>query len=103
MFEGHMESRKHFLSDHEKYNPVENTQALANHVFDLSEHVHHIGDKVGASHHMLEMAVTCQRDGENNLRIIGDDAIGLKTQCAVLQPRNGGLREDMGQLREEMG
>ncbi|RPB04592.1 hypothetical protein L873DRAFT_1273527 [Choiromyces venosus 120613-1] len=103
MFDGHMERRKHFLSDHEKYNPVENTQALANVVCELSEHIRHIGDEVGASHHMLEMAVTCQRDGENNLRMIGDDTIQLKTKCVVLQPWNGCLREDMGQLREEMG
>ena len=29
-----------FLSDYEQYNPVQNMQALANHVFDLTEAVH---------------------------------------------------------------
>ncbi|RPA88725.1 hypothetical protein L873DRAFT_1824124 [Choiromyces venosus 120613-1] len=60
------------------------------------------------------MAVTCQYMGENNLRIIGDDVIGLKANLALMEQSNEVPREDierlngvptqeMGQLREEMG
>ncbi|RPB04605.1 hypothetical protein L873DRAFT_1798933 [Choiromyces venosus 120613-1] len=60
------------------------------------------------------MVVTCQYMGENNLRIIGDDVIGLKANLALLEQSNevlrvdierlkGVSREEMGQLREEMG
>ncbi|RPA88530.1 hypothetical protein L873DRAFT_1096668 [Choiromyces venosus 120613-1] len=103
MFEGHMARRKHFLSDHERYNPVQNMQALANHVFDYSENIHNVGDEVAASRRMPDMVVTCQREGENNLRIIGDDVSGLKTKFAVLERLNEVLSEDMGQLKAEMG
>ncbi|KAH0614327.1 uncharacterized protein H6S33_006213 [Morchella sextelata] len=41
----HMSRRKHFLSDYERYNPVQNMHALANHVFDLSESVHSISNQ----------------------------------------------------------
>ncbi|RPA95647.1 hypothetical protein L873DRAFT_1845859 [Choiromyces venosus 120613-1] len=45
------------------------------------------------------MAVTRQRDGGNNLRIIGDEVIGLETKFAVLEQSREVLREEMGQLR----
>ncbi|RPA94416.1 hypothetical protein L873DRAFT_1792989 [Choiromyces venosus 120613-1] len=62
MFEGHVARRKHFLSDYEKYTPVQNMQALANHVFGSSANVHHIGDGIGASRRMLDVGVTCRRE-----------------------------------------
>ncbi|RPB04596.1 hypothetical protein L873DRAFT_1273656 [Choiromyces venosus 120613-1] len=89
--------------------------------FDLSENVIHglsenvrIGDEVAESRLMLDMVVTCQYMGENNLRIIGDDVIGLKANLALLEQSNevlrvdierlkGVSREEMAQLREEMG
>ncbi|RPB04981.1 hypothetical protein L873DRAFT_1798398 [Choiromyces venosus 120613-1] len=113
--------RMRFLSDYERYDPVRNMQTLANQVFDLSEKVIHglsenvrIGDEVSESRLMLDMAVTCQYMGENNLRIIGDDVIGLKANLALLEQSNevlrvdierlnGVLREEIGQLREDMG
>ncbi|RPB04976.1 hypothetical protein L873DRAFT_1728891 [Choiromyces venosus 120613-1] len=48
---------------------------------------------------LLDMVVTCPREGENNLRTIGDDVVGLKTKFAISERWKGGLREDMGQSR----
>ncbi|RPA88999.1 hypothetical protein L873DRAFT_1823656 [Choiromyces venosus 120613-1] len=83
-------------------------------VFDLSENVIHglsenvrIGDEVAESHLMLDTAVTCQYMGENNLRIIGDDVIGLKANLALMEQSNEVPREDIERLNgvptEEMG
>lgn len=94
-----MTRRKHFLSDFERYNPVQNMHALANHVFDLSENVHRVGDEVAVSRRMLDMVGNHQREGNHNLRIIGEDVIGLERKFTVLERSNEVLRQEIGQLR----
>ncbi|PUU73921.1 hypothetical protein B9Z19DRAFT_1134191 [Tuber borchii] len=42
-FNERMTRRSRFLSDFQRYDPVQNMQALANHVFDLSENVRRMG------------------------------------------------------------
>lgn len=99
VFNEHMTRRKHFLSDFERYNPVQNMHALANHVFDLSENVHRVGDEVAVSRRMLDMVGNHQREGNHNLRIIGEDVIGLERKFTVLERSNEVLRQEIGQLR----
>ncbi|RPA95398.1 hypothetical protein L873DRAFT_1829843 [Choiromyces venosus 120613-1] len=96
MFNEHMTRRKHFLSDYERYNPIQNMQALANHVFDLSENVHRVGDEVAVSRRMLDMVGSHQREGNHNLRIIGEDVIGLERRFTGLETKFTGLETNIG-------
>lgn len=101
MFNEHMTRRKHFLSDFERYNPVQNMHALANHVFDLSENVHRVGDEVAVSRRMLDMVGSHQREGNHNLRIIGEDVIGLEKRFGILEKEIGQLRGRVEETHRE--
>jgi hypothetical protein len=96
-----MTRRKHFLSDFERYNPVQNMHALANHVFDLSENVHRVGDEVAVSRRMLDMVASHQRDGNHNLRIIGEDVIGLEKRFGILEKEIGQLKGRVEETHRE--
>lgn len=47
LIQDYMTRRQHFLSDYERYNPVQNMHALANHVFDLTEGIYAMKDQIG--------------------------------------------------------
>jgi len=101
VFNEHMTRRKHFLSDFERYNPVQNMHALANHVFDLSENVHRVGDEVAISRRMLDMVGNHQREGNHNLRIIGEDVIGLEKRFGILEKEIGQLKGRVEETHRE--
>jgi len=101
VFNEHMTRRKHFLSDFERYNPVQNMHALANHVFDLSENVHRVGDEVATSRRMLDIVGSNQREGNHNLRIIGEDVIGLEKRFGILEKEIGQLRGRVEETHRE--
>lgn len=49
----YMYRRQHFLSDYERYNPVQNMRTLANHVFDLSENIFSLRRDFDSSRRLL--------------------------------------------------
>ncbi|RPB08402.1 hypothetical protein P167DRAFT_539340 [Morchella conica CCBAS932] len=97
----HMTRRKHFLSDYERYNPVQNMHALANHVFDLSESVHSISDQVAVSGRTLGFVQEHTRDTSESLRSVGEELTRLKGDVEGLKGEIGELRGLFEESRRE--
>ncbi|KAF8544724.1 hypothetical protein BDD12DRAFT_872458 [Trichophaea hybrida] len=109
----YMSRRQHFLSDFEKYNPVQNMQMLAHHVFELSEDVVRLRNDFTGSRRLLEILSQNQRDVNESVRDVGHDLgkfggdVGkLDEKVSLFQGRVtddiGGLRQDINSLRTEM-
>lgn len=99
----HMTRRKHFLSDYERYNPVQNMHALANHVFDLSENVHRISDEVAVSRRMLGMVSDSSREANEQLRVIGEEVSLSRREMSVLKYEFDGIKGDVDSLKMDVG
>lgn len=98
-----MTRRKHFLSDYERYNPVQNMHALANHVFDLSENVHRISDEVAVSRRMLGMVGDSSREANEQLRVIGEEVSLSRREMSVLKYEFDGIKGDVDSLKMDVG
>lgn len=96
-----MTRRKHFLSDYERYNPVQNMHALANHVFDLSENVHSISNQVTVSGRTLGFVQEHTRDTSESLRSVGEELTRLKGDVEGLKGEIGELRGLFEESRRE--
>lgn len=97
-----MTRRKHFLSDYERYNPVQNMHALANHVFDLSENVHRISDEVAVSRRMLGMVNESSREANEQLRVIGEDVSLSRREMSVLKYEVDGIKGEVDSLKADV-
>lgn len=95
-----MERRQLFLSDYERYNPVQNMHMLATHVFDLSESMlsfrHEVTTDFATSRRMLDFVKENQRESNETQKIMGED-LGLQREDVRV------LKEDVGMLKAEMG
>jgi len=87
--------RRYFLSDYEKYNPVQNIHMLASHVFDLTEGILRLDNNYAGSRRMLDFVATNQRDVDASVRAVGTDLSSVTEDL-------GGLKEDINFLRSEM-
>jgi len=98
--------RRYFLSDYEKYNPVQNIRMLASHIFELSEGVMRLDNRYTGSRRMLDFVATNQRDVDASVRAVGTDLGMLDGKMSSYQTSVsddiGGLREDINVLRTEM-
>lgn len=94
----YMHRRQHFLSDYERYSPVQNMHMLANHVFDLSENIFRMKSEISnnftSSRRMLDMVVQNQREENDSMRDMGDDLGSLKQDVSS-------LKQEMDQMRRE--
>lgn len=118
--EDFMSRRQQFLSDYERYNPVQNMQMLANHVFDLSDNVRELHTDFTASRRILS---DNQRDFSNSLKDIGShldsvshdvlEVVGdlgrvksylgeVDSRLGGVEGRLGGVETDLNNLRSEM-
>jgi ubiquinone biosynthesis protein UbiJ len=97
-----MTRRKHFLSDYERYNPVQNMHALANHVFDLSENVHRISGEVAVSRRMLSIVGENGRDANEQLRVIGEDVSLSRREMSVLKYEVDGIKGEVDSLKADV-
>ncbi|KAI5846702.1 hypothetical protein BZA05DRAFT_406350 [Tricharina praecox] len=109
----YMNRRSIFLSDFERYNPVQNMQMLAHHVFELSEGVGRMKNDLTESRRMVGFVSDNQRQHDTSIRHVGSDlnvvhhkvdTVGnaLGETRAELKNDIGGLREDINSLRSEM-
>lgn len=116
----YMSRRAIFLSDFERYNPVQNMQMLAHHVFELSEGVGRMNNDLTDSRRMLDFVSSNQREHDSSIRNVGTDldvvhhkvdhmghsvdSMGnsLEDTRGELKNDIGGLREDINSLRSEM-
>jgi len=94
--------RRYFLSDYEKYNPVQNIHMLASHVFDLTEGILRLDNNYAGSRRMLDFVATNQRDVDSSVRAVGTDLGMLDGKVSGVTEDLGGLREDINFLRSEM-
>jgi len=102
LFTEHLTRRKRFLSDYEQYNPVQNMQALANHVFDLTETVHHVSGEVTDSRRMIDLVRDNQREGNESLRLIGGEMERLGGHVGMLEKKVDMLEESTEVLRNDI-
>jgi seryl-tRNA synthetase len=104
--EQYMHRRSHFLSDFERYNPVQNMQMLAHHVFELSEGVGRLKDDFTGSRRLLSIVAANQREENESIRAVGEDLGRVKENVSgvhsELKDEIGGLRGEIDQLRSEM-
>jgi len=109
----YMSRRQHFLSDFEKYNPVQNMQMLAHHVFELSEGVVRLRNDFAGSRRLLEFLSNNQREANESVMNVGHDLekfggdVGkLDVKTSIFQGKVtddiDGLRQDINSLRTEM-
>jgi len=109
----YMSRRSIFLSDFERYNPVQNMQMLAHHVFELSEGVGRLKNDLTDSRRMLDFVSSNQRQHDDSIRNVGSDldvvhhkvdhmGNALGDTRGELKSDIGGLREDINSLRSEM-
>jgi len=109
----YMSRRAIFLSDFERYNPVQNMQMLAHHVFELSEGVGRMNNDLTDSRRMLDFVSSNQREHDSSIRNVGTDldvvhhkvdhmGNSLDDTRGELKNDIGGLREDINSLRSEM-
>jgi len=99
----YMERRQHFLSDYERYNPVQNMHMLANHVFDLSENINTLKRDVATSRRTLDFVSDNQRELNSSMRAIGEDVERLAHGHGELRSEMGWMKDEMGYMKEEMG
>lgn len=88
-----MTRRSRFLSDYQRYDPVQNMQALANHVFDLSENVRRMGLESSETSRMLKIVGDNQREGNQTLQVLGGEVAGLEKKVIGLDKKVIGLDE----------
>lgn len=97
--------RQMFLSDFTQYHPVQNMNALADHVFNLSENIVHlrsqvkedfgiIRDEFTTQKRMLGLVSDTVKDCNKYNRHIGEDVTSLKQDI-------DSLRSEMRMIREE--
>ncbi|KAI5776713.1 hypothetical protein EDC01DRAFT_782818 [Geopyxis carbonaria] len=87
MMHDYMSRRQHFLSDYERYNPVQNMHTLANHVFDLTENIFRLKTDFQSSRRVIDIVSTNQREENESIRVMGEDL--------------GELKQEMDQFRRE--
>ncbi|TGZ79664.1 hypothetical protein EX30DRAFT_342283 [Ascodesmis nigricans] len=101
----YMERRQLFLSDYERYNPVQNMHALATHVFDLSEHLFAFRSQVttdfATSRRMLDFVKENQRELSDASKTMGDDLVEQKEDIRMLKEEVKGLKEEVECMRRE--
>lgn len=103
MVNDRMLRRRYFLSDYEKYNPVQNMHMLANHVFDLTEGILRLDNNFAGSRRMLDFVATNQRDVDASVRAVGNDLSMFQASFAdETQAFKGSVTEDIGGLREDI-
>jgi len=90
----YMSRRQHFLSDYERYNPVQNMHMLANHVFDLSENIFRLRGHFTSSRRMLDIVAANQRDENESIRAVGDDLTATREDLSS-------LKREMDEMRRE--
>lgn len=101
MVQDYMSRRQHFLSDYERYNPVQNMHMLANHVFDLSENIFRLKADFTSSRRMLDIVAANQRDENETIRIIGDDLNHNSANVGEMRQEVSVLKQEIGDLRRE--
>lgn len=124
----YMTRRQLFLSDYERYNPVQNMTQLANHVFELSEHIIKMKDTVDNVGGMIKeeirpVVAENQRVGRlfeyvkreqeemgaglkdvgGDVEQVGADVDGLKEDVAGLKKDVEGLKRDVVGLKDDFG
>ena len=82
-FNEHMTRRSCFLWDFQRYDPVQNMQALANRVFDLSENVRRIGHESSETGCMLKIV----GDDQDSLAASVDEAESFEMCRGYCSPR----------------
>jgi uncharacterized protein YoxC len=105
----YMSRRQHFLFDYERYSPVQNMQMLANHVFELSENVHHLRGDFTGSRRVLSVVSDNQRTVSNSVKevgqdveVLGRDLYRVGQNVDTVKDDVGGLRHELNTLRSEM-
>lgn len=94
--------RRYFLSDYEKYNPVQNMHMLANHVFDLTEGILRLDNNFVGSRRMLDFVATNQRDVDESVRGVGTDLGSLREDVNLLRSEVHSIRQETQQGIQEL-
>lgn len=98
----YMERRQHFLSDYERYNPVQNMHMLANHVFDLSENINTLKRDVATSRRTLDFVSDNQRELSSSMRVMGEDLGNVKEEVGKLRNELTETRNELTETRNEL-
>lgn len=109
----YMTRRQQFLSNYERYVPIQNMQALANHVFDLTENINHMRTDFTGSRRLLDIVSTNQRDVNESIKGVAQDLEAVGSDLArvgsdlarverEVKEDIGGFHQDLNSLRYEM-
>jgi len=98
----YMSRRQHFLSDYERYNPVQNMQMLANHVFDLSENIYRLKSDFTSSRRLLDIVSANQRDGNESIMNVGNDLGRVGREVHVLKDDMHNVKDDVSGFRSQV-
>jgi len=77
-------------------------QALANHVFDLSENVRRMGHESSENSRMLKIVGDNQRDCNQTLQVMGGEVAGLEKKVIGLNKRVTRLERRFGGLGKKV-
>jgi len=102
MMNEYMSRRQHFLSDYERYNPVQNMHMLANHVFDLSENIFRLKNDVTSSRRMLDLVSSNQRECNDSVREVGEDLGLARGDIELVRGDIDVIRGDMVTTRDDV-
>lgn len=98
----YMTRRQQFLSNYERYVPIQNMQALANHVFDLTENINHLRTDFTGSRRLLDIVSNNQRDVNESIKGVAQDLEAAGSDLARVEREVGGIHQDLNSLRYEM-
>jgi len=111
----HMARQRQFLSDYERYNPVQNMHMLANHVFGLSEQILELNGSMGSlngnmnslkadstsSRRLIDLVSANQHEANGSIRELGDDVTATKADIKDLRKEVGELKRSFEESRQE--
>lgn len=105
----YMTRRQHFLSDYERYNPVQNMHALANHVFDLTEGIYTMKDDLGAvknetarTGRLIDFLNGQHQEQNGNIMGMGQDMVAMKGDIVNLRGDMEIMKGDMNFMRNDV-
>jgi len=92
LVDNYMSHRQQFMSDFERYNPVQNLSVLASHVFDVSHNIRQLNSEFDSSRRLMNIISENQRSENESLRGLGEDTTSLKDDVYELKKEVGELR-----------
>jgi len=96
----YMTHRQQFMSDFERYNPVQNLSVLASHVFDVSHNLQRVTNDIDGSRRLINIVSDNQRQENEAIRDIGEDVSSLKDNVFELKREVGQFHQEIRETQE---